>query len=764
MENQEYKERFKKLDDLIYSKTDAFEIAKLLGFELKSESSGSFVCKLHDEKHPSFVAKKGSRTWSCLSNCGTGNIYQLWGKVKKISEIQAVKEIAKVYGISDDELEFLDSDKNKEILGYLKPLSERHQNYLINRGWDLETIKDFELYSYGDNIVFTLYQDGFLKGFKFKNVVDKKKQYFRGNDTECKCYPNNSFLDTEILYIVAGEWDCGYLHQELKQIDSTQDLSQFKAITFSTGEKSLPSNILSQLSKVNAPNLKEIRIVYDNDISGIEGSKIIANKLSPLNIPIYIYQFPSDKKKGYDTSDYFNDGYTIQDFLNLQRYRYNEKIEEKTEQSDYELEKLLLNSILFNDSFYSEIQEMRITVTDFKDYKTQEIYKVIMESKETIGYCDYNLLNDKVTDSLLKEFLKELYETRYIITFEELQETVDLIHTSSYKRLLKLSVNKFDKLSKKNLPLNQLHNEFDKICQEHVLTMAKREQGSTLTKCIDDWRESFNKPAEIAFIPTPFKYLNDKIAGGLPIGRISLLTAPVSAGKTTVSTMFLLEAIRLNFKSIVYLLESDKEETTQNILSSRTLIENTCFRTKTFPTHNRLDDIYRTGKSKSDDNLTLVEAQAMSIDDIINDIKFKVKKDNSIKLVVLDQINSLSVEGNLTRSEFLSRCVVKLKDLALTCKIALLVNCQLTRSASKNNKSSGANIELEDIGETSNLEKLAHLVMTVVPRDEFSTIIKLPKNRSGKRGDFCTIYPQLEYSRFTETPTNFKSDKYEGEV
>ena len=119
----------------------------------------------------------------------------------------------------------------------------------------------------------------------------------------------------------AGEYDCIYLTQKILE----SNLNDYKVVTNSTGETGFPKD-LDRLKEF--PSIEKFLIFYDHDDTGRKGSLKLARELSDkFKKVVEIYSFPKENKIKYDVSDFFNDGYSVEELFNLDKivYEYETK-------------------------------------------------------------------------------------------------------------------------------------------------------------------------------------------------------------------------------------------------------------------------------------------------------------------------------------------------------------------------------------------------------------------------------------------------------
>jgi DNA primase len=158
----------KLIDELL----DRANIVDVIGQFIKLHKSGANyfgLCPFHHDNHASLSVSPKKRIFKCFS-CGTsGNVINFVQKYKKISYGQAIKEVAKLLGYSDQQIDdyFFKSNKSLQINSKLYSLNaeaneifksllfntenKKYLQYLLDRKLSLSTIKKFEIGFCGKN-------------------------------------------------------------------------------------------------------------------------------------------------------------------------------------------------------------------------------------------------------------------------------------------------------------------------------------------------------------------------------------------------------------------------------------------------------------------------------------------------------------------------------------------------------------------------------------------------------------------------------------
>jgi len=256
------------------------------------------LCRFHNDTTSSFSLNMESGVWNCKACGERGNAYHFAEKLGLSQPHQYIESNGADYSpippppknppISKEEL-------TSQMEGYKNNLkgSDKYPEY-----WEESLIDELGIGLNGDDFVFAYYDsEGELKGYKVH------KKWTKGEASN-HWYPLHKISDykTDIpLIIVEGEKDVITAISQGKQ-----------AISTTAGAMSIPSYDSDLLS-----SFKEVYICYDNDKSGEQGAKPLADKLilNQSSQDVYIAKWDKGLPKKFDITDsYEKDGGL--DFLN----------------------------------------------------------------------------------------------------------------------------------------------------------------------------------------------------------------------------------------------------------------------------------------------------------------------------------------------------------------------------------------------------------------------------------------------------------------
>lgn len=173
------------------------------------------------------------------------------------------------------------------------------REYFYNRGLSDETIDRFQLGYYNGWNTVPFFVDGTFRNFQMRRDKPSKatSKFYKGVDP--LLYNSDILKLVDKVFIVEGPIDALALMQNGIPAIST-DMS---------------GNMLPEWY-VKFVNQKEIYIVYDYDSAGLSESKRVAEMLGVERCKVYNFTGFTEQK-GYDPVDFFREGRTADDFLDL---------------------------------------------------------------------------------------------------------------------------------------------------------------------------------------------------------------------------------------------------------------------------------------------------------------------------------------------------------------------------------------------------------------------------------------------------------------
>lgn len=186
-----------------------------------------------------------------------------------------------------------------DLVPLFHELGRHKRDYWYRRGLTDYTIDRFQLGWYNEFNWIPFFQDGTFRNFQMRRDDPKTiKKYYKGVGP---LLFNSDILNlTDEVFFVEGPVDAMILAQHGLPAISTD----------------MAGNVLPQWY-VKFVRQKRIYVVTDNDDAGVEEGKRVARMLGITRCPIYT--FADYEMKGYDPVDFFRDGGTRDEFVELVR-------------------------------------------------------------------------------------------------------------------------------------------------------------------------------------------------------------------------------------------------------------------------------------------------------------------------------------------------------------------------------------------------------------------------------------------------------------
>lgn len=258
---------------------------------------------LKTTEHDSLVIDTDKQIFFWNSRSIFGTAFDWLTKVKGYS-YQYAKDLLKEHADYEDTFIHNVRDK-KEYVVYPKLVDVFYENGLQNdmeywdkRGISLETVHRFKLGYTGEFYTIPVYQDGLFRNFQLRKDIPEKtiRYYYRGGKPWL--FNSDILKITSSIVIAEGPTDCLRLMQE-----------GVPCISHTGGSEWWDNDWFRYFI-----HQREVFVCYDNDFAGQNGAKKVAKNLGLYKTKIYTFDGFGPK---YDIVDFFNDGYTKKDFMNL---------------------------------------------------------------------------------------------------------------------------------------------------------------------------------------------------------------------------------------------------------------------------------------------------------------------------------------------------------------------------------------------------------------------------------------------------------------
>ena len=425
-----------------------------------------------------------------------------------------------------------------------------------------------------------------------------------------------------------------------------------------------------------------------------------------------------------------------------------------------EAEEAVLGSILINQETIYGVSEL-LDIEDFYRKSHRTIFKVILDLNTTKKAIDIITLTDYLTHiSKLEEvggiaFITSLANKvpstanlkHYINIVKEKSMLRNIVHIAEYMENMGYDSESIDT---PETVLDKAEQLLSKLTKKLVTTKVNNIKEQTLNAYVDI-ENIINYKGELLGLETGLQDL-DSFLQGLKNSDFMILAARPSMGKTAFAlNIASYLSIKKDTPVAFFSLEMSSNQLIHRIFSSYGLIP--LFNLKS----GNLDDAHTQKLIKVSNKLS--QSKLIINDEISNlmslrSIARKLKRENDIKLIIIDYLQLLEGTRRENRNLEISEISRSLKILAKELDIPIIALSQLSRSVESRQVKKPM---LSDLRESGSLEQDADIVMFLYREDYYNpetenkniTDVIIAKNRNGPTGTI-PVYFHKEYVRFQD--------------
>ena len=425
-----------------------------------------------------------------------------------------------------------------------------------------------------------------------------------------------------------------------------------------------------------------------------------------------------------------------------------------------EAEEAVLGSILINQETIYGVSEL-LDIEDFYRKSHRTIFKVMLDLNTTKKAIDIITLTDYLTHiSKLEEvggiaFITSLANKvpstanlkHYINIVKEKSMLRNIVHIAEYMENMGYDSESIDT---PETVLDKAEQLLSKLTKKLVTTKVNNIKEQTLNAYVDI-ENIINYKGELLGLETGLQDL-DSFLQGLKNSDFMILAARPSMGKTAFAlNIASYLSIKKDTPVAFFSLEMSSNQLIHRILSIYGLIP--LFNLKS----GNLDDAHTQKLIKVSNKLS--QSKLIINDEISNlmslrSIARKLKRENDIKLIIIDYLQLLEGTRRENRNLEISEISRSLKILAKELDIPIIALSQLSRSVESRQVKKPM---LSDLRESGSLEQDADIVMFLYREDYYNpetenkniTDVIIAKNRNGPTGTI-PVYFHKEYVRFQD--------------
>lgn len=425
-----------------------------------------------------------------------------------------------------------------------------------------------------------------------------------------------------------------------------------------------------------------------------------------------------------------------------------------------EAEEAVLGSILINQETIYGVSEL-LDIEDFYRKSHRTIFKAMIDlnvakqSIDSITLTNYLININKLEEVGGIAFITALPNkvpstanlNHYISIVKEKSMLRNIINIAEHMESMSYDN---EQLDTPEMILDKTEQMISRLTKKMIVTKVDNIQGQTL-KAYMDIENIINHKDELLGLETGL-YDLDNFLQGLKNSDFMILAARPSMGKTAFALNIASHlSIKKDTPVVFFSLEMSSNQLIHRIFSSRGLIP--LFNLKS----GNLDDAHTQKLIKVSNKLS--QSKLIINDEISNlmslrSISRKLKRENDIKLIIIDYLQLLEGTRRENRNLEISEISRSLKILAKELDIPIIALSQLSRSVESRQIKKPM---LSDLRESGSLEQDADIVMFLYREDYYNpetenkniTDVIVAKNRNGPTGTI-PVYFHKEYVRFQD--------------
>ncbi|WP_303103908.1 replicative DNA helicase [Megamonas funiformis] len=425
-----------------------------------------------------------------------------------------------------------------------------------------------------------------------------------------------------------------------------------------------------------------------------------------------------------------------------------------------EAEEAILGAIFINQEAIYTVYE-QLNIEDFYRKSHRTIFKAMLDlnaakqSIDSITLTNYLININKLEEVGGIAFITALPNkvpstanlNHYISIVKEKSMLRNIINIAEHMESMSYDN---EQLDTPEMILDKTEQMISRLTKKMIVTKVDNIQGQTL-KAYMDIENIINHKDELLGLETGL-YDLDNFLQGLKNSDFMILAARPSMGKTAFALNIASHlSIKKDTPVVFFSLEMSSNQLIHRIFSSRGLIP--LFNLKS----GNLDDAHTQKLIKVSNKLS--QSKLIINDEISNlmslrSISRKLKRENDIKLIIIDYLQLLEGTRRENRNLEISEISRSLKLLAKELDIPIIALSQLSRSVESRQIKKPM---LSDLRESGSLEQDADIVMFLYREDYYNpetkneniTDVIIAKNRNGPTGTI-PVYFHKEYVRFQD--------------
>lgn len=412
------------------------------------------------------------------------------------------------------------------------------------------------------------------------------------------------------------------------------------------------------------------------------------------------------------------------------------------------LEKQLLAELLSDSSNMGEVVRI-LNESVFSDDRCRGLWRSMLDrynQRLTIDYTTALAMTDK--EFLIKEIIPATCGN--YPSFKDVIEHALVLRMSAANRAAYTGAMEILRLSSSGMQYSAILEATEKMCDEVKGFLCEGTKSSALEDIVNELAEDIEKTqvarenGKLTRVPTGIPSLDKLTYSGFAPGNLVILAARPSVGKTAVMLQMAKAASAAGFVPSVFNLEMGNKELAQRMLVGTGHVSQSQIANGRVD-WNRMEEAIGEVASKRMhlyDDKTNVEEIATQI--VLN------HRQGLCDIAFIDYLGLMTTFDSRPLYQVISDITKRLKQLAKSCEIPIVLLCQLNRSSDLEKRSP----QLSDLRDSGSIEQDADIVLMLEREGESEGARRhvdmwVRKNRQGKAGD---MYIELDAD---ETFNNF---------
>lgn len=398
------------------------------------------------------------------------------------------------------------------------------------------------------------------------------------------------------------------------------------------------------------------------------------------------------------------------------------------------LEKQLLAELLSDSSNMGEVVKI-LNESVFSDDRCRGLWRSMLNRHNQRLTIDLTTAVQMADQNFLVDEIIPAYN-RSSATMQDVIEHAFVLRMSAANRVAYTSAQEILRLSSTGTQYSELLAASEKMCEEVKGFLCEGTRSSALADIVNALAEDIEKTqvarenGRLTRVPTGIASLDKLTYSGFATGNLVILAARPSVGKTAVMLQMAKAASAAGFVPSVFNLEMGNKELAQRMLVGTGHVSQSQIANGRVDWNKMEEAIGEVASNRMHlyDDKTTVEEIATQI--VLN------HRHGLCDIAFIDYLGLMTTSDKRPLYQVISDITKRLKQLAKSCEIPIVLLCQLNRSSDVEKRPP----QLSDLRDSGSIEQDADIVLMLEREGESEAHRRfidmwVRKNRQGKAGD-----------------------------